>query len=81
MLRRHIYAPLLFKIDGDNHNQIKQASRSYCLLVFYSHRYLKRITAIEIGQDQRIAILCSFSSLYLKAYMLGARSQRRVLRC
>ena len=30
-------ALLMFKIDGDNHYQIEQASRSYCLLVLSGH--------------------------------------------
>ena len=57
------YALLMFKIDGDNHYQIEQALRSYCLLILSGHWYLKRITAAEIGWDQRIAILLLFLTL------------------
>ena len=57
------YALLMFKIDGDNHYQIKQASCSYCLLVLSRHWYLKCITTVETGQDQRINILLLFLAL------------------
>ena len=66
MLTRRNYALLMFKIDGDNHYQIKQALRSYCLPVFFGHRYLKHITTAEIGLEQRIAILLLFLSLRKK---------------
>ena len=51
MLTRRNYALLMFKIDDDNNYQIKQTLRSYCLLVFSGHRYLKHITAAEIGLE------------------------------
>ena len=63
MFTRRNYALLMFKIDGDNHYQIKQALRSYCLLVLSGHWYLKRVTAAEIRLEQRIAILLLFLSL------------------
>ena len=64
MFTRRNYALLMFKIDGDNHYQIKQALRSYCLLVLSGHWYLKRITAAEIGQDRTINILLLFLALH-----------------
>ena len=60
VFRQRNYALLMYKIDGDNHYQIKQASRSYCLLVLSGHQYVKRITVAEIGRDQRIDILLLF---------------------
>ena len=57
------YALLMSKIDGDNHYHIKQALRSYCLLVLSSHWYLKRITAAKTRRDQEINILLLFLAL------------------
>ena len=59
----------MFIIDGDNHYQIKHALRSYCLLVLSGHWYLKRITVVEIGRDQRIAILLLFLTLRKNLYV------------
>ena len=63
MLRQRNYTLLMFKIDDDKHYQIEQALRSYCQLLLSGHRYLKRITAAEIGRDQRITILLLFLDL------------------
>ena len=66
MLTQRNYALLMFKIDGDHYYQIKQTLRSYCLLVLSGHRYLKCITAAEIGLEQRITILLPFLTLRKK---------------
>ena len=56
----------MVKIDGHNHYQIKPATNSYCLLVWSSHWYLKRITDTQIGLEPRIFILLPYLSLYKK---------------
>ena len=66
----------MIKIDGHNHYQIKQVARSYCLLVWSGHWYLKRIPVAQIGLEPRIAILLLSLSLQ-KSYMFGAGTQRR----
>ena len=71
-------ALLIIKIDGDNNYQIKQALRSYCLLVLSGHWYLKRITAAEIGLEQRIAILLLFLSLPKRLHVRRAISEESV---
>ena len=80
MFTRRNYALPIFKINGDNYYQIKQALRSYCLLVLSGHWYLKRITAVEIGRDRRIDVLPHFLALRKKLHVRRV-FQRRVLRC
>ena len=46
-------ALLIIKINDDNHYQIEEALRSYCLLVLSSHRYLKQITKQKSDEDWR----------------------------
>ena len=58
--------------------QIKQAARSYCLLVLSVHWYLKRIPAAEIGRDQRIAILLFFLALRKKLKVRSVISEESV---
>ena len=52
MFAQRKMALLMFKIDGDNHYQIKQASRSYYLLVFSDHRYLNCIKRQKSDKDR-----------------------------
>ena len=63
-------ALLMFKINGDNHYQIKQASRSYCLLVLSGHQYLKRTTKQNLDKDRnncRTATFALSSKIWLSS--------------
>ena len=66
MFTRRKLALLMFKSDGDNHYQIEQALRSYCVLVLSGHRYLKRFTKQKSDEDQRIDVLPLFLTLRKK---------------
>ena len=75
MFTRRKLALLMFKINGDNHYQIKQASRSYCLLVLSGHRYLKRFTKQKSDEDRRIDMLPLFLALRKKLQVRRAISE------
>ena len=72
-------ALLMFKIDDNNNDQIKQALRSYCLLVLSGHRYLKRITKQKLDKDRSNCHTATFA-LSSKKWLCSARFSEESLK-